>query len=312
MKQEGMALITILMMVALGTILVAGIAKHQTSTREQTARLMTQNQALLYAKSAETFFMQLLKDDLEHSPDIDHLNENWAQPMPAFPIENGMVSGRLIDESGKFNLNSLVNADDSVNEAAKLWFEQLLLRLDFPVQLSEAVIDWQDQNDEMMGSMGAESNYYGTLNPSYLPPNSKFTDVQELKKIRGLENGAHLKLLPYVSAMPNAQMKVNINTAPALVLAALDDSIDVDQLDTLLKHRTKSFENFSHIDELWSLPMFETSKNRSLFTPLLGVQSRYFKAQIEIIFAQRKRQMTSDLVRTDKEVHVLSRTLAPF
>lgn len=61
-SQYGIALITILVMVALATILAATIAKHQRNTAESTAYLMRQNQALLYAKSAEAFFSELLAD----------------------------------------------------------------------------------------------------------------------------------------------------------------------------------------------------------------------------------------------------------
>ena len=56
-QQKGIALITILVMVALATILAATIAKRQAATAESTAYLMRQNQSLMYAKSAEAFFL---------------------------------------------------------------------------------------------------------------------------------------------------------------------------------------------------------------------------------------------------------------
>ena len=74
--------------------------------------------------------------------------------MPPFPIEDGSVSGRLLDESGKFNLNNLTNGEGIVNEDAKSWFERLLVRVGLPAELSQAVIDWQDPNDEPTGPMG--------------------------------------------------------------------------------------------------------------------------------------------------------------
>ena len=88
-SQYGIALITILVMVALATILAATIAKHQRNTAESTAYLMRQNQALLYAKSAEAFFSELLVDDAQNAAEVDHLQETWAKPMPAFPVEDG-------------------------------------------------------------------------------------------------------------------------------------------------------------------------------------------------------------------------------
>ncbi len=55
-RQQGVALITILVMVALATILAASIVKHQSNTAQNTGYLIRQNQSLLYAKSAEAFF----------------------------------------------------------------------------------------------------------------------------------------------------------------------------------------------------------------------------------------------------------------
>lgn len=162
-QQQGIALITILVMVALATILAATIAKRQAATAENTAYLIRQNQSLLYAKSAEAFFSELLVDDAENAAEVDHLQENWAKPMPAFPVEDGFISGSLQDESGKFNLNTLVNEQGIPNAQAKAWFEKLLLRVDLPAQLSEAVIDWQDADNETVGAMGAEESYYQGL-----------------------------------------------------------------------------------------------------------------------------------------------------
>ena len=106
--QQGVALLTILIMVALATILAASIAKHQNNTMENTAYLMRQNQSLLYAKVQKPF-SELLIQDANNAGGVDHLKETWAQPMPPFSIEEGSVSGRLLDESGKFNLNNLTN-----------------------------------------------------------------------------------------------------------------------------------------------------------------------------------------------------------
>ncbi len=106
-KSQGIALITILMLVALATILAATIAKRQMYTSENTAYLMRQNQVLLYAKSAEVFFAELLQMMLKMQAKSITYKKTGHKPMPPFPVEDGYVSGVLQDESGKFNLNSL-------------------------------------------------------------------------------------------------------------------------------------------------------------------------------------------------------------
>ncbi len=313
-QQKGIALITILVMVALATILAATIAKRQAATAESTAYLMRQNQSLMYAKSAEAFFSELLVDDAENAAEVDHLNETWAQPMPAFPVEDGYVSGILQDESGKFNLNSLITAEGAVNENAKAWFELILKHAGLPEQLSEAVIDWQDEDEMPSGPMGAESNYYQGLPNGSLPPNTKFHSVEELKLVRGFEENKYKLIAPYLSAAPVEDSTVNINTASAFLLASMDEKLDVNAVQQLLDHRQANLEYFSNVADLWTLEPFTQvdAAKHNLFNNLLGVQSNHFKARIEVMLSERKRQFSSDLVRQDKKVYVAYRSMAPF
>ncbi len=312
--QRGIALITILVMVALATILAATIAKHQRNTAESTAYLIRQNQALLYAKSAEAFFAELLVDDAQNAADVDHLQETWAKPMPAFPVEDGFVLGRLEDQSGKFNLNGLLKSDGTVNEAAKLWFEKLLERVGLPAQLSEAVIDWQDENDEVGGSMGAESTYYQSLAQGYLPANRPFYNIEQLKLVRGFEGRNYQLIAPYVSALSSNALKVNINTAPALVLASIDPKLDISAIQNMQKQQQASLKHFSNVSELWEIDPFNQIEEvqRAAVNDFLGVQSNYFKVRIDVMLNERKRQFSSDLVRKEQTVYVAYRSMAPF
>lgn len=313
-SQRGIALLTILVMVALATILAATIAKRQTNTSENTGYLMRQNQSLLYAKSAEAFFSELLIQDSDNGGTIDHLQENWAKPMPPFPVEDGLVSGRLIDESGKFNLNNLVKADgNQVDDSARRWFEKLLQRVGLPAELSQAVIDWQDSNEEVTGAMGAESSYYQGLDPAYLVPNTKFHSVEELKLVRGFEGKNYDLIKPYVTALPE-QTKVNINTAPALLLASIDPTVDVKTVEQELKRKQAELTYFNNVEDLWKLSVFSgiEQQNKTDAAALLDSKSNYFTAQIEVVLSERKRQFSSALVRKDKQVSVYSRSLAPF
>lgn len=313
-SQRGVALLTILVMVALATILAATIAKRQTNTAENTGYLMRQDQSLLYAKSAEAFFSELLIQDSDNGSSIDHLQENWAKPMPPFPVEDGSVSGKLLDESGKFNLNNLVKADgNQVDDSARRWFEKLLQRVGLPAELSQAVIDWQDTNDEVTGAMGAESSYYQGLDPAYLTPNTKFHSIEELKLVRGFEGKNYDLIKPYVTALPE-QTKVNMNTAPALLLASIDPKIDVKALEQQLKVKETELTHFNNVDDLWKLSAFSgiDEQSKTDAASLLDSKSNYFTAQIEVVLTERKRQFTSLMMRKDKQVIVYSRSLAPF
>ena len=312
-SQRGIALLTILVMVALATILAATIAKRQTNTAENTGYLMRQDQSLLYAKSAEAFFSELLIQDSDNGSSIDHLQENWAKPMPAFPVEDGFISGRLLDESGKFNLNNLLKADGSVDDSARRWFEKLLQRVGLPAELSQAVIDWQDADDETTGAMGAESNYYQGLDPSYLASNTRFHQVEELKLVRGFEGKNYDLIAPYVTALPEAT-KINMNTAAPLLLASIDPKLDVKTLEQELKAKQAELTYFNSLEDLWKLNAFSgiEPQNKTDAAAWLDSKSNYFTAQIEVVLSERKRQFSSAMMRKDKQVTVYSRSLAPF
>ena len=312
-SQRGIALLTILVMVALATILAATIAKRQTNTSENTGYLMRQDQSLLYAKSAEAFFSELLIQDSDNGGNIDHLQENWAKPMPAFPVEDGFISGRLLDESGKFNLNNLLKADGSVDDSARRWFEKLLQRVGLPAELSQAVIDWQDADDETTGAMGAESNYYQGLDPSYLASNTRFHQVEELKLVRGFEGKNYDLIAPYVTALPEAT-KINMNTAAPLLLASIDPKLDVKTLEQELKAKQAELAYFNSVEDLWKLNAFSgiEPQNKTDAAAWLDSKSNYFTAQIEVVLSERKRQFSSAMMRKDKQVTVYSRSLAPF
>ena len=312
-SQRGIALLTILVMVALATILAATIAKRQTNTAENTGYLMRQDQSLLYAKSAEAFFSELLIQDSDNGSSIDHLQENWAKPMPAFPVEDGFISGRLLDESGKFNLNNLLKADGSVDDSARRWFEKLLQRVGLPAELSQAVIDWQGADDETTGAMGAESNYYQGLDPSYLASNTRFHQVEELKLVRGFEGKNYDLIAPYVTALPEAT-KINMNTAAPLLLASIDPKLDVKTLEQELKAKQAELAYFNSVEDLWKLNAFSgiEPQNKTDAAAWLDSKSNYFTAQIEVVLSERKRQFSSAMMRKDKQVTVYSRSLAPF
>ena len=147
-----------------------------------------------------------------------------------------------------------------------------------------------------------------------MPPNAKFHSVEELKQIRGFGENKYRLIASEVTASPVQDTKVNINTAKATLLASLDESLDTNRLQQVLDQRAANAEYFSNISELWEIEPFKSvdSAKRVKFNDLLGVQSYFFKARIEVVLSNRKRQFSSDLVRHDKNVYVAYRSMAPF
>ena len=161
--------------------------------------------------------------------------------------------------------------------------------------------------------MGAESNYYQGLDPSYLASNTRFHQVEELKLVRGFEGKNYDLIAPYVTALPEAT-KINMNTAAPLLLASIDPKLDVKTLEQELKAKQAELAYFNSVEDLWKLNAFSgiEPQNKTDAAAWLDSKSNYFTAQIEVVLSERKRQFTSAMMRKDKQVTVYSRSLAPF
>lgn len=198
----------------------------------------------------------------------------------------GKVSGRIEDLQGRFNLNNLAvsnpltqpanqpttptpgdqadpgkrknrRAQQTQTSAAKekaIFLRLLVLsgaKSDEAAALADAVADWIDQDPEMNGPNGAEDVEYLKLSPPYRTANGPFASPSELMLIRGFTPEIYAKLAPLVCALPagtsnNTTTKINVNTAPPPVLAALFENPA--QAEALLSAR--EFKPFTNTNEL--------------------------------------------------------------
>ncbi len=218
-KQTGVALITALLIVSIAvTTSVFLTGDHQLSIR-RTGNIINGNQAYLYALGAEALGMSVLHQDRQDS-EIDSLEEDWATDTPPLPVDGGFVAGNIEDLQGRFNINNLIK-DGKIDPVSVARFERLLEQFELEPTISQAVIDWLDDNFEAGGSAGAEDDYYAGLEIPYRTANSRFSSTSELRMIRGLEDADKLALLlPHITALPT-HTPVNVNTASTEVLIAL-------------------------------------------------------------------------------------------
>ncbi len=310
--QQGVALLTILLMVVTATILATGLLLRQERAVRETTILLRQDQALQYGLAGENLLTALLIADAQNNT-TDSNKDIWAQPTPPYPIEDGVITGRLIDQSGKFNLNNLYH-DGKVDTTALDYFKRLLTHVGLQVNLANAVVDWQDPDDEPMGADGAESSFYLGLNPGYLAANRPFQQVEELKKVRGFDDATYQKLAPYITALPQFS-PINVNTAPPMVLAALDDSLSLPIITNWVTVRDGAAGSaLAQVSSLWSDSTFAQvpQAQQTAVASLLDIKSSYFEAQIQITLGGRTRSLTSEMYRAGQTVYVWRRSLAPI
>jgi general secretion pathway protein K len=235
-KERGVAVLTAMLVVTVGTILAVNLMWEATLDQRRTAAALAADQGLMYALGAEAWAGDILREDQVDSPESDHLSEIWATELPPLPVDGGFVTGRLEDLQGRFNLNNLVTPDGAENEQAREQFERLLTMLEIEVSVAGAVVDWLDPDIEARFPTGGEDAAYGDTNPPYRTPNAMITSPSELMAIIGIDAESYARLAPYVTALPIGT-RLNVNTASDVVLASLSDDIDLSLATSLIEER---------------------------------------------------------------------------
>lgn len=92
----------------------------------------------------------------------------------------GGVRYGLENESAKLNLNTVLLADQSGEDGAR----KLLMRLPGMTEsIADAILDWLDEDHDSR-LLGAERDYYSSLNPPYAPRNGPVASIEELLLVR--------------------------------------------------------------------------------------------------------------------------------
>jgi general secretion pathway protein K len=244
-RQRGVAVLTAMLVVTIGTIIAVNLMWQATLDLRRAEAALAADQGLMYVQGAEAWAADILRQDLVDSPNSDNLGEQWAFELPPLPVDGGTITGKLEDLQGRFNLNNLLNANGTENELARRQFERLLSSLDVDPSLAGAVVDWLDPDTEMRFPMGGEDVAYSGAEPPYRTANGMITSVSELMAVTGFDREAYARVAPYVTVLPIGT-KLNVNTATDVVLASLSDDIDISTAGALVEERGEA--DFPDID----------------------------------------------------------------
>ncbi|QGZ29304.1 type II secretion system minor pseudopilin GspK [Stutzerimonas stutzeri] len=312
MKAErGVALITVLLVVAIVTVVCAGMIARQQLSIRGTANQAQARQAWHYALGGEALAQSILRRDLRASgngtgqPPVDHLLEPWALPQPAYDLDEGQgqVQVRIEDLSGRFNLNSLVQQQQP-NAAALAQFRRLLLRLQISEPYAERLVDWLDSDQQPTGEYGAEDNAYLLLDPPYRTAGRRLEDLSELRLLLDMRDEDFQRLAPHVATLP-ADTPLNVNTAGAMVLSSLADNLSLSAAEALVQARRAS--GFRDVATFMAQPALGGVQ---LEGTRVAVTSQFFQATSEVRLGDRRLALVSRLRREDDgDVRVLQRNL---
>jgi general secretion pathway protein K len=214
-RQRGIALLVALLVVALATVLIAGLIDRGELGFARTRNQLLEAQAQAYAQGLETYAARVLQQDWAANGGAPHDSNAsvWAVPLPPTPVPNGIISATMRDRNGCFNLNNLV-ANGQANAPWPAKFQRLLGALRLDPNLADAVVAW------MSPQPGVEDPYYLAQSVPYRQGKRGFVHVSELRLVKGVSGDAYAALAPHVCALPPGT-RININTATAPVLMTL-------------------------------------------------------------------------------------------
>jgi len=235
--QSGAALLLALLTLALMAEIAALVVTDYGLAMELLVGRQDQAQSRWLARGAVDWARNVLAEDARTSSS-DHTGEIWATRISPTPVEDGEVGGEIVDYSGNFNLNGLVENGIAVPEQVES-YKRLLQLIGVPPQdaemLAAALVDWLDVNGERQIN-GAESDWYAAQGKQFRVANGLLTDIDELGLIRGYSEDVINRLRSVAVALPEAT-PINVNTAPPEVLSAVIRKLSIDEARILAARR---------------------------------------------------------------------------
>jgi general secretion pathway protein K len=200
-SQRGTAVIIALLVLALAAAAATAMLEAQDL---QTRGLQAQRdyeQARWMLRGGMHWARSILEADARGST-TDNQRELWASGLPPTDVQLGSLAGEIRDAQGLFNLNNIVRSGKPDPHGV-----EILQRL--------------------LATIGLSPQLAGTI-AGVIAATGPLADIGELAGVRGLDAGALGRLQLYAVVLPRPT-PVNVNTAPAEVLAAVVEGLDLPQ-----------------------------------------------------------------------------------
>ncbi|GAB2619620.1 type II secretion system minor pseudopilin GspK [Novilysobacter erysipheiresistens] len=320
-RQSGVALLTVLLLVAVMSILVMSVLDDIRFGLRRASNAQSMAQAHWYALGAETLAMAQIDRLSTRDPGRTTLAGDWNDRPIVFPVEHGTIGATLSDAGNCFNLNSVVEG------AGELWqrsatgsqqFAALLRALDIPARradaLVDALVDWMD-SDSVPGELGAEDANYQSRTPAYRTSGTLLAEPSELRAIAGFDDDIYTRLRPYACALPtDALSPINLNTVEeddALLLTMLTDgALGPDAARRLIRARPGG--GWPDLEDFWSHELLDGFTPTQRVREQVSLRTRFFGLQSQIEYAGAQ-VVSSALFEHDAgRTRLIARRLAPL
>jgi general secretion pathway protein K len=300
-REEGAALLTVLLLVAVMSALAVGVLDDIRFGLRRTANAENIGQAQWYALGAETVasarLARLSAQDPLRTPAGDW-NGRWL----LYPIDNGVIRARITDAGACFNLNSVVQGASEQwgrRELGLAQFIALLRALDISARdaqaLAETLADWID-TDGNRSLLGGEDDAYIKAAPPYRTSGTLLSEVSELRAIRGFTPEIYARIRPFVCALPTADLSpINVNLLDAanavLLTMLMDGDLNRKAAQELIESRPDG--GWRTVEEFWSNPVLSEHLPPDAALDQVSLRTRFFNLQAEVDYAGSEAVMTS-------------------
>ncbi len=237
-RQRGVALITVLLVLALASVAVVSMSTARQAGIRRTDNLLQAARrwegVLALEQQAIAALLQDAKTDA-----VDSLDDDWHDRRLGAEMAGQTASASLEELQGRINLNNLFrDGEISIEDVGRL--RRLLTILKLEPTLIDAILDWTDADMEIRYPHGAEDETYTRKRPPYRAANRPFVDLSELLLVEGIDRAAYQALRPYVY-VADGYAPLNVNTAEATVLRCLADDISADRAESMFRAAGKPF-----------------------------------------------------------------------
>lgn len=308
--QRGVALITVLLVIALATVAAVEMTRQGVLDLRRSGNALALEQAHQLALGGERWSVAVLAREAERATggqrgdpgggDLDVGPDEWPRPLPPIPVEGGQVGGEIIDAQSRFNLNSLVGPG-GVDAVAVARFQRLLALLGLDRRIAMAAVDWIDRNRQPTHPGGGENNFYMGLAQPYRIADRPMASASELRRVRGVDAAAWRALEPHVTALPQPTA-INIDTAGPVLMQAIAPALEAGGAEKLAN------TSFREMSEFINHPLVA---NSGATWSGLSVGSEYFRSRIDVELGPVTYTLYSWLQQDDSGLRVLRRARTP-
>ncbi len=252
-SERGVALLAVLLGIALMTLIVVDFAMTSGLGFVSAANQANELRATYLARSGVNIGLALLaadaRADAQTQTPIDSLNDVWAVPFPPMPLEGGIISLSIIDETRKLPINAIIQ-NGAINEPAVEKLQRLFTILDVNTDLIQGIIEWITPAGNDLG--GGSGDFYLGLKPPYQPRYGPMPSIGDLQMVKGFNEAIFNRVSPFLTVMP--EPAVNANTAPPQVLASLEPELMEDQKIVQDIIEARMIRPFSQTTDIMNLP----------------------------------------------------------